>query len=144
MRSAVAAGSAYFALVFAVGFALGTLRVLVLAPRLGEIGSIALELAVMLLVSWLACGWLLDRFAVPRAPRHRAAMGGVAFALLLAAELAISVLAFGRSPSEHLAAYRSWAAGLGLAAQMVFAAFPLLRPDRGAPGGCTASRSSRK
>lgn len=144
MRAAVAAGGAYFALVFAAGFVLGTLRALVLVPRVGETVAVTLELPVMLAVSWLACGRVLDRFAVPRSPRHRLVMGGVAFLLLMAAELAVSVLAFGRSPAEHVAGYRSWAAASGLAAQILFAAFPLLRPDRGASGSGTARRSSRK
>ncbi|HVS16996.1 MAG TPA: hypothetical protein VMT18_00245 [Planctomycetota bacterium] len=36
MKRVLLAGAPHFALVFAAGFALGTLRVLVLAPRLGE------------------------------------------------------------------------------------------------------------
>ena len=35
-RHTLKAGAAYFAIVFAVGFALGTVRTLFLAPRLGE------------------------------------------------------------------------------------------------------------
>ncbi len=125
--TAVRAGVAYFAIVFAVGFALGTLRVLTLAPYLGEAGAVLVELPVMLAVSWLACGLVLDRWRVPAGWRHRLAVGGVAFALLMAAELGVSVLAFGRSVGEHFATYRSWGAALGLAAQVAFAAMPLVR-----------------
>jgi hypothetical protein len=129
--AALKAGAAYFAVVLALGFAFGVLRVLVLARHLGETASVLLELPFMLAASWLACGWALDRFAVPRPWRHRLAMGGVAFALLMSAELGVAMLALDRSPMEQARKYRSWPAGLGLAAQLAFAAFPLLRIGRG-------------
>lgn len=129
--AALKAGAAYFAVVFALGFALGVLRTLVLARHLGETASVLLELPFMLGASWIACGWALDRFAVPRPWRHRLAMGGVAFALLMSAELGVAMLALDRSPIEHARSYRSWPAGLGLTAQLAFAAFPLLRTKRG-------------
>lgn len=127
MTSALRAGVVYFAIVFAVGFVLGTIRVLVLAPRLGETGGVAVELPVMLSVSWIVCGRLLERSSVRRRWGDRLAMGFVAFVLLMAAELGVSVLAFGRSVAEHLGTYRSGGAALGLAAQVIFAAFPLAR-----------------
>jgi hypothetical protein len=127
MAAAVRAGVAYFAVVFAVGFALGTVRVLALAPRLGEAGAVLVELPVMLAVSWLACGLVLDRWRVPAGWRPRLAMGGVALGLLILAELGVSVLGFGRSVGEHFATYRSWGPALGLAAQLAFAAMPLAR-----------------
>lgn len=129
--AAIKAGVAYFAVVFALGFALGVVRTLVLAELLGETASVLLELPFMLAASWLACGWALDRFAVPRPWRHRLAMGGVAFALLMSAELGVAMLALDRSPAEHARSYRSWPAGLGLSAQLGFAAFPLARTGRG-------------
>jgi hypothetical protein len=127
MTSALRAGVAYFAIVFSVGFIFGTIRVLVLVPRLGETGGVAVELPIMLSVSWFACGWLLERFSVRGRWGHRLAMGGVAFVLLMVAELGLSILAFGRSAAEHLGTYRSWGAALGLAGQVAFAAFPLAR-----------------
>lgn len=44
LRRAAAAGIGYFGVVFAVGFVLGTARVMVVAPRLGETGAVAAEL----------------------------------------------------------------------------------------------------
>jgi hypothetical protein len=131
MRSAVGAGVAYFAVVFAVGFLLGTLRVLFLAPSIGEAAAVLVELPVMLSLSWFACGWLLRALAVPGAWRHRLAMGAAALLLLMVAELGVSVFLFGRSILAHLAAYRSWHAAAGLAAQVAFAAFPLVRGQAG-------------
>jgi hypothetical protein len=54
-------------------------------------------------------------------------MGAVAFALLMAAELAVSVLLFGRSPSDFVAGYRTTPGVIGLAAQLAFGLLPLLR-----------------
>jgi hypothetical protein len=135
MVAALEAGLAYVAIVFAVGFALGAIRVLVLVPGLGEVGGVLVELPIMLAVSWLVCGRLLARFAVPGAWRDRLTMGGIALTLLMAAELAVSILAFDRTVAEHLGTYRSGHAALGLAAQIAFAAFPLvrLRDARGRP-----------
>ncbi|MBU8541432.1 hypothetical protein [Falsiroseomonas tokyonensis] len=125
MTAALQAGFCYFAVAFAVGFVLGTLRVLAIAPTLGEVASVALELPAMLAVSWVACRWLVRRFAVPARPGPRLAMGSIAFALLMLAELGVSIFAFGRSAAEHVATYRNAAAQLGLAAQLGFALLPL-------------------
>lgn len=115
----------YFGIVFAVGFALGTVRTLILAPRIGDVGAVAIELPIILLAAWLVCGWLLhgQRLTLPDA----AAMGAVAFALLMAAEALLSVLLAGRTLSEHLALYAEPAHLLGLSGQIAFAAFPLVR-----------------
>ena len=126
LRKALQAGAAYFAVAFVAGFVLGTARALFLAPRVGETIAVAVEVPVILLVSWLACGRLLARYGVESAGA-RMAMGMTAFILLMAAELGLSIIGFGRSLTDHLAAYRQPAAALGLAAQIVFAALPLIR-----------------
>ena len=125
------AGIAYFAIVFAIGFVLGTIRVLLVIPRFGDTNAVLLELPVMLALSWFACRALINRFDVPPKGSARLAMGGVAFALLMLAELAVSVLGFGRTVSEHLATYQATSAQLGLAAQVAFALFPWLQRNVG-------------
>src|SRR5215831_14613693 len=77
----------YFASVFAVGFALGPARTLLLAPHIGATLAVLLELPIILFASWLLCRWVLRRFSVERGLEHRIAMGAVAFALLMSAEL---------------------------------------------------------
>ncbi len=124
---AALAGSLYFGAVFAAGFVLGAVRVLVLLPRLGETAAVALELPVMLLLSWFVCRRVVDRFGIPPAFSHRLVMGGTAFGLLMLAEMGLSVLAFGRSMPEHLMHYATLAGLLGLAGQIAFAAFPALQ-----------------
>jgi hypothetical protein len=113
--------------VFAIGLVLGTIRVLVVIPRVGETNAVLLELPLMLALSWFACSWLVRRLAVPRNAAHRLVMGAVAFALLMLTELGVSVLGFGRTLAEHLAGYQAQGAQLGLAAQLAFALFPLVQ-----------------
>jgi hypothetical protein len=126
MRAASLAGAVYFAVVFALGFVLGAVRVLLISPRLGELAAVLLETPVMLAASWMASRWAVRRFGVPRSTAPRAAMGAIAFALLMAAELGVSVIVFGRTLAEHAAAYETFPGALGLGAQIVFAAMPLL------------------
>lgn len=125
MTRAITAGARYFLVVFALGFALGTLRTLFVAPRFGETTAVLLELPVMLAAAWLVCGYLLRRRAL--GPAERAVMGAVAFALLMLAEAALSLLLFHRSLAGHLALYTETPQLLGLAGQVLFGLFPLFR-----------------
>ena len=49
---AIEAGALYAIIVFVIGFILGTIRVLLLAPRLGETMAVSLEVAFILTASW--------------------------------------------------------------------------------------------
>lgn len=122
---AFVAGAAYFAAVFAAGFALGVLRTTVLTPAIGHLAAVAIELPVILAIAWFACGALMRRMTPTRG--GAVVMGAVAFVLLMAAEAALSVLLFGRSLPEHFALYARPAHLLGLAGQIAFAAFPIVR-----------------
>jgi hypothetical protein len=125
-RIAVAA-AAYFGVVFAVGFVLGTLRVTVLAPALGELVAVACELPLMLAASWWAAGRVLRRWPLPARAVPRLAMGALALVLLLAAELVLDMALGGRGAAEHFARYAHRPEQLGLAAQLLFALMPWLR-----------------
>ncbi len=120
------AGAAYFAGVFAVAFALGVLRMMVIAPRLGAVLAVLLEAPVVLGVSWGVCRWCVGRFRVPPTVSARLTMGVFAFAILMAAEGALGLLAFGRSVADQLSAFRTLAGGIGLAAQIGFGIIPLV------------------
>jgi hypothetical protein len=125
--TALKAGSVYFALVFLAGFALGTIRVMFLAPRFGELPAVLLELPVMLWVAWFSCGWLIGRFDVSNSLCLRAVMGGVAFALLMLSEYLLATMLFGASSQEYFLGLVSLAGGLGLLGQILFASLPLLQ-----------------
>jgi hypothetical protein len=123
--TAIRAGIAYFAIIFAAGFVLGTIRTLGLAPRIGAPAAVLVELPFMLVIAWVTCRWLVSRLAVAPASGPRLAMGIVAFVLLMAAELALSVLLFGGTVPAFADALRSPEGLLGLAGQVAFAAMPL-------------------
>lgn len=123
------AGLRYFAAVFALGFVLGTVRTLFVAdaPGAGRLTGVLIELPVMLAASWFVCGWIVRRHALAPRAVPRLQMGALAFALLMAAEMAVGVALFGRTPIEHLALYRDASYALGLAAQVAFALMPLVQ-----------------
>ncbi len=134
MRAA-AAGFAYFALVFTAGVVLGVVRAFVVAPYLGETAAVLLELPAMLLIAWLVCGWSVRFFGVPEGFRTRLAMGALAFLMLIAAELLLSLVLRNGSVGTFLAVYQTSAGLIGLTGQLVFALFPLAprRPAWKAP-----------
>lgn len=125
MGSAEKAGVAYFGAVFTIGFVFGTIRVLLLEGRVATELAVALELPVMLALSWLVARHLIRRFAVGDAPAQRLRMGFLAFALLLLAETGLA-LALGQTVSGHIASYATLRGALTLVGQLVFALIPLL------------------
>jgi hypothetical protein len=127
MMRGLAAGAAYGLLLLAAGTLLGTLRVLVAAPRLGAGLALALELPAMLAIAWLASGRLGASFAVTPEPAARRAMSAAALLLLLAGEAALAVLLTGLRPAAWLAGFAHPAAWPGLAAQLAASLMPLLR-----------------
>lgn len=119
----IKAGAAYWALVFGAGFLLGTVRVLWLLPQVGEELAVLIESPVILTVSLLAAIWLTRRYHIT-ATGAALAMGALAFALLMLAELGLAVGAFAMTPGE-------WAASIlvppglwGLLGQIAFGLFP--------------------
>lgn len=117
----------YFAIVFAIGFALGAIRVLMITPAMGEVLATVFELPAMLAASWFVCAWIIRRYRIPPSAGTRMGMGLLALLLLLTAETALGVFGFGRNIEAQVAEYLKIGPLLGLAAQMAFAAFPLLQ-----------------
>jgi hypothetical protein len=127
MAAALKAGILYVCGIFALGFVLGTLRTLVIAPLLGPLIAVFLELPLILAASWWLCGVLVRRLSVPKDAGLRLLMGAIAFAVLMVAELALAVWGFGRTPAQHWAAFAALPVQIGLAGQIGFALLPLLR-----------------
>jgi hypothetical protein len=69
----------------------------------------------------------VDRVDAPRTVPVRSLMGGIAFGVMMTAEFALGGLVFGRSMAQQLVAYGSAAGAIGLAAQIVFAACPVVQ-----------------
>ena len=126
MGTSLKAAAIYAALVFAAGFALGTLRVFAVEPAFGPLAATLIELPVILTISWFTCRWVIRRCNVGSSAGSRVAMGVIAFVLLISADTSLG-LAMGRSFAGQLATYREVSAQLGLIGQMAFGAFPFLQ-----------------
>ena len=120
------AGALYFAVVFAVGFALGTVRVLWLVPRVSERTAELAETSFMLAVSLLAARRIVRRFALPPRTAARLGAGLVAVALLLAMEFGF-VLTLRGLTLRNSSAPRDPVSGAAYALSLAwFALMPLL------------------
>ena len=126
MFRATEAGALYAIIVFLIGFILGTIRVLLLVPRLGETIAVIVEAPIIPAASWFVCRWCVDRLSVRRTVPARSLMGLVAFAVLMSAEVGLGAV-FGRSIADQLATYGSLAGAIGLGAQVIFAMFPVIQ-----------------
>ena len=120
------AGVLYFALVFAAGFLLGTIRVLWITPRTGTRTAELMEAPVMVLVSLLAARWTVRRFALPSSAPTRLGTGLVALGLLLLTEFTVVLWLRGMTLRDYVA-NRDPVAGIAyIVALLLFALMPLL------------------
>jgi hypothetical protein len=133
LAGSVLAGGVYFAGVFALGFALGIVRVLITGPKLGETAALLLEVPVILTASWFASKCCVAVFSVPPSAPDRLTMGFAAFSLTMLAELALSVMLFAHTVPEHFATYTHFPGLTGLAAQALFALIPYVQSARRCP-----------
>lgn len=126
------AGLAYFALAFAAGFLLGTIRVLAIAPRVGERAAELLEAPPMLVVVVAAARFVVRRF-VPQAPlAARVAVGALGLTLLLAVEFTVVLSLRGLSLAEYFASRDPVSGTVYVALLAAFAAMPALAGRRAA------------
>jgi len=131
MIRSLLAGAAYFVIVFAAAFALGVLRVTFIVPVVGSLQATLLELPFTLAASWIVCSWLVRIFGT-RSLGQAIGMGASAFALLMCAEAVGSILLFSRSLEDHVGSFLTTAGGLGLAGQIAFGLFPVIKYLRNA------------
>jgi ABC-type uncharacterized transport system permease subunit len=123
-------GVLYFGLVFGTGFVLGPVRVLWLAPRVGERLAELIELSLMIVVIVLAARFVVRRLAVPPTVPARARMGLLALALVLAAEFSLVLWLRGITLDDYFAG-RDPVAGTAYSLTLAFfAALPLLLARR--------------
>jgi hypothetical protein len=125
--SALLGACVYAVVVFVVGFALGTIRVMITAPALGSPLATLIEIPLMLAASRNLCAYVVRKFEVELMISDRLAMGAVAFVVLIALETLLGIYGFGRSLSDLVQSYREVGPAMGLMAQVAFAAFPALQ-----------------
>lgn len=124
----ILAANRYFGLVFALGFVLGALRTLVVAPRTGATIAVFIELPVMLAASGLLAAHIVRRARLT--PSAALGMGGLAFLLLLVAEALLAISLADQDLGQWFADLFRTPGWIGLAGQIAFALFPLLAARR--------------
>jgi len=97
------AGLVYFIAVFAAGFVLGTVRVMLLVPVLGERGAELLEMPFMLAVVCVSAYLLARKQRARLGGRGLLGAGFVALGLLVAAELGLVLTLRGLTFAEYVA-----------------------------------------
>lgn len=122
----VTAATRYATIVFGIGFILGTVRVLLFAPRIGERTAELIEAPLMVLASWLVACWLTCRYTGIRRPASSLAIGVLALVFLLALEVAVGSIFFGVSPSSALVKPDPVRAASYYTTLVLFAVMPLL------------------
>jgi len=123
----VKAAAAYWSLVFALGFALGAVRVTWGAEALGgETNFLLLEVPVMVLASWSVARRTVVRFGIAARKSESLSVGGLAFALLMASELALATTVGEGGAAAWLASLTAPPGLYGFLGQLAFALMPWL------------------
>lgn len=125
MKRALIAAFAYFLVLFTLGFVLGTIRVIFVVPRVGELVATIAEVPVMLIAAYFACRWAIRRWQASPAIAIRIAMVLWFLALLFVFEALLGAMLFGRSVDEQWTSLGSPAGVVGIAAQIIAALLPL-------------------
>lgn len=126
-RAVLAGGTAYFLVVFGVGFVLGIFRTIWLVPWLGVRWAELLEIPVMLGVIYWAARWVSRRFRLAEHRRPvRVGAGLVGLLLLVGAELVLALGLGGQSPGEYVASRDPVSGTVYALSLLLFAAMPAL------------------
>jgi hypothetical protein len=134
MKRAMMAATVYFLMLFALGFAWGTIRVLAVTPRIGELAATLKEVPLMLTAAHFACRWAVRRWQVARPPSLRWIMALWFLLLLAILYTLLGTLLFGRTMADQCAALATSVGLVGLSAQGLAALLPLFVGRRTAVG----------
>ena len=125
MRTAAAA-LLYFAVVFAIAFLLGTVRVVWLEPQFGRAAAELCEAPFLLVTMVFASRWVPRVLQLRRDLISLGLMGLGALAILQGVDLAVGVFLRGITPAEQLANFATVPGMIYAALLIAFAAMPVL------------------
>ncbi len=125
MTRAFLAATAYFLAVFAIGFVLGTIRVLIVAPRLGLLASTCIEVPVILTAAYFVCRRAIGHWQVLPTAAVRWTMVVWFLMLLFIVETLLGALLFDRSLDTQWQALVTPAGLVGFGAQLIAAVLPV-------------------
>ena len=117
---------AYFLIVFGAGFLLGTIRVLLILPILGERAAELLEMPFMLIFIVLVAHWIDRRFLMGVDDRGRIGVGVLATGLVLIADLVVGIALRGMTPRDVLFARDPVSGAAYYLSLLLFAVMPWL------------------
>jgi hypothetical protein len=125
VQRAVVAGATYFLALFAIGFVLGTLRVVFVTPLVGPFFATLAELPLMLAAAFVICRKVIMHWRVPSKSSLRWLMVFWFLALLFTFETLFGWALFARTLAEQWNAMQTPAGLLGVTGQIIAASFPL-------------------
>jgi hypothetical protein len=125
MKRGIVAATVYFLALFALGFVLGTIRVTLIAPRVGVLAATFAEVPIMLAAAYYTCRWAIRRWQVPTTPAIRWSMVLLFLVLLFLFETLLGSILFGRTLAAQWATLVTSAGLLGLGAQVIAALLPV-------------------
>jgi hypothetical protein len=125
LNRALIAATAYFLALFAIGFVLGTIRVIFVVPHFGQLSATFVEVPVMLAAACVICRWVIYHWQVSRRISVRWSMVLWFLALLFTTETLLGLTLFGRTLAEQWAALLTPAGLVGVTAQIVAGLLPV-------------------
>ena len=99
----IKAACLYFGLVFAAGFVLGPIRVLLLVPQVGVRAAELMEMPLMVIATIVAARWVVLIFGNGSVWRFPLRMGALSLSLLVGAEIGLGRLS-GASAADYITA----------------------------------------
>jgi hypothetical protein len=122
----VLTASLYFLAIFAVGFMLGPIRVLLLEPRFGPVIAVLCEAPFLVMAFVLAARWSPRAARVALDAGSMLLVGIVALIMQQLAEFAVGAVLRGLSVSEQLAQLSTPQGVIYVLLLIIFAAMPFL------------------
>lgn len=126
MNRTLMAATVYVISLFALGFVLGTIRLLFATPWMGELGATLMEVPLMLAAAYFFCRRAIERWQVPPTLLARGAMALWFLVLLALFETLVGVALFGRTLAGAWSGLATPAGLIGLIAQLLAALLPLV------------------
>lgn len=125
MKRILIPATVYFLMLFALGFLLGTIRVLLVVPKIGVLSATLIEVPLMLTAAFFVCRWTIGRWLVPPTLSARWTMALWFLMMLAIFETLVGVALFGRTLAGTWSGLPTPAGLIGLTAQSIAALLPL-------------------
>ena len=116
----------YFALVFGLGFLLGSIRVPLLVPRMGARRAELLEMPFMLMGIVFTARFVVKQFVLLNTILANLSVGLLALSLVLLAEILLVVVLQGGTVRQYLARRDPVSGSVYLILLLIFALMPLM------------------